>query len=266
MILSECSGARGRGQCRTSPTAVLVLRAAAGPHRSAGYRGEYVQGMGAPRTARGIMAWVGLVTGLVLLAGCAGPTVGPMGPSSQVPPASSSATTAGPGAGDWTMGGGWMAGGPDGYTYAPVSCRPPQDLPGAQVQVALGDTGMTSMMGGTSPQGARMMLRAWPTSVPAGQVSVVVANMGWRTHEVVILPLADGESAGQRPVGADDRIDETGSLGEVSTSCGAGAGEGITSGSAGWTTLTLPPGRYELVCNLPQHYAAGMYQELDVTS
>ena len=55
-----------------------------------------------------------------------------------------------------------------------------------------------------------------------------------------------------------------GSVGEVSSSCGAGAGEGLTSGSTGWTTLTLPAGRYELVCNLPGHYAAGMYTELDV--
>lgn len=41
--------------------------------------------------------------------------------------------------------------------------------------------------------------------------------------------------------------------------------EGITSGSVGWTTLTLAPGRYELVCNLKNHYANGMYQELVVT-
>ena len=213
-----------------------------------------------------IIAWIGLVTAPVLLAGCTGPTVSPMGPSSQGPAPSSSATSDSAGSGNWMMGGGWMAGGPSGYTYAPVGCEPPQDLPGQQVQVALGDMGMSSMMGGTAPSDARMMLRAWPTSVPAGQVSLVVANMGWRTHEVVVLPLADGASAGQRPVGADGRIDETGSLGEVSTSCGAAAGEGITSGSAGWTTLTLPPGRYELVCNLPNHYAAGMYQELTVTS
>jgi uncharacterized cupredoxin-like copper-binding protein len=162
------------------------------------------------------------------------------------------------------MGGGWMAGDPGDYTYAPVSCRPP-DLPGQQVQVALGDMGMSSMMGGTAPRDAQMLLRAWPTSVPAGQVSIVVANMGWRTHEVVILPLAEGVSAGQRPVGADGTIDETGSLGEVSASCGAGAGEGIVSGAAGWATFRLAPGRYELLCNLPNHYAAGMYQELDVT-
>ena len=55
-------------------------------------------------------------------------------------------------------------------------------------------------------------------------------------------------------------------MGEASTSCGAGAGEGIRAGTVSWTTLTLAPGRYELICNLPNHYADGMYQELLVTS
>ena len=41
--------------------------------------------------------------------------------------------------------------------------------------------------------------------------------------------------------------------------------EGIAAGSAGWVTLDLAPGRYELVCNLPGHYAAGMYTLLTVT-
>ncbi|WP_253033861.1 sulfocyanin-like copper-binding protein [Arthrobacter sp. H16F315] len=27
----------------------------------------------------------------------------------------------------------------------------------------------------------------------------------------------------------------------------------------------MPPGRYELVCNLPGHYAAGMYSQLKVS-
>jgi uncharacterized cupredoxin-like copper-binding protein len=35
-------------------------------------------------------------------------------------------------------------------------------------------------------------------------------------------------------------------------------------GASGWVTVTLPPGRYELVCNLPGHYAAGMYTQLTV--
>lgn len=43
-----------------------------------------------------------------------------------------------------------------------------------------------------------------------------------------------------------------------------GAGEGIDSAAVGWVTIQLDPGRYELVCNLKNHYANGMYQELDV--
>ncbi len=31
------------------------------------------------------------------------------------------------------------------------------------------------------------------------------------------------------------------------------------------TTLTLTPGRYELLCNIAGHYGSGMYTELDVT-
>ncbi|MFJ3303804.1 hypothetical protein ACIPSA_11860 [Streptomyces sp. NPDC086549] len=36
-------------------------------------------------------------------------------------------------------------------------------------------------------------------------------------------------------------------------------------GTTGWTTLTLQPGRYELVFNLPGHYPAGTYAGLDIT-
>ncbi len=133
------------------------------------------------------------------------------------------------------------------------------------MQVTLGDMGMTQMMGSTAPIGARMMLGALPTSVPAGKITLVAQNMGWRVHELVILPLAAGAVAGQRIAGADGKVDEKGSLGEASSSCAAGAGEGITSGAIGWTTVTLPAGQYELICNLANHYADGMHQELIVT-
>jgi uncharacterized cupredoxin-like copper-binding protein len=33
-----------------------------------------------------------------------------------------------------------------------------------------------------------------------------------------------------------------------------------------WITLTLAPGHYELICNLPNHYADGMHQQILVTS
>ncbi len=153
-----------------------------------------------------------------------------------------------------------------GYTPAPLSCATPQGLPGARVDVTLGDMGMSHVMGGTAPMGSRMVLIARPASVRAGQVSFVVENRGWRTHELVVLPLASGASAGQHVPGPEGKVDEAGSLGEASSSCAAGPGEGIGSGSVGWVTITLRPGHYELVCNLRNHYANGMRQELVVAS
>ena len=168
------------------------------------------------------------------------------------------------------MGGGAGSSGPmmgsaGGYHYSRVSCPAPASLPGAVVQVVLADMGMTQMMGGDAPMGAQMRLDAEPGSVPAGAVSFVASNKGWRTHELVVMPLAGQASAGQRVPGPDGKISEEGSVGEASASCAAGTGEGIASGAAGWLTLRLAPGRYELVCNLKNHYANGMHAELDVS-
>jgi uncharacterized cupredoxin-like copper-binding protein len=163
-----------------------------------------------------------------------------------------------------STGAGMMSGGA-GYHFARVTCSPPRSLPGRIVNVTLADMGMTRMMGGTAPLGAHMLLRISPATIPAGQISFVASNLGWRTHELVILPLAAGAAAGQRVPGVDGKVAETGSLGEASHSCGSGTGDGISSGTVSWTTVTLPPGRYELICNLPNHYADGMYQQLVVT-
>ncbi len=157
-----------------------------------------------------------------------------------------------------------MRGADTRYHRATTSCSAPNNLPGTPLTVTLADMGMTRMMGGTAPRGVQMMLRPSSSSVPAGEVSLVGLNVGWRTHELVVLPLAPGSTIGQRIPGADGRVDETGALGEASATCAAGTGEGIESGTAGWTTLTLAPGRYELVCNLENHYADGMYAELVV--
>jgi uncharacterized cupredoxin-like copper-binding protein len=152
-----------------------------------------------------------------------------------------------------------------GYHYARTSCPAPVALRGAVVRVVVADMGMTRMMAGDAPMGAPMRLTAAPGSVPAGAVSFVASNLGWRTHELVVMPLAGQASAGQRVPGPDGKISEEGSLGEASASCAAGAGEGIASGAVGWVTLNLAPGRYELVCNLKNHYANGMHAELDVS-
>ncbi|MEV5958248.1 sulfocyanin-like copper-binding protein [Streptomyces sp. NPDC051987] len=110
-----------------------------------------------------------------------------------------------------------------------------------------------------------MRLAAHPVTVPAGKVTVRVVNAGTLVHEVIVLPLPGAQAAGERAVGSGGRVSEAGSLGEASRTCGSGAGDGIAPGAAAWTTVTLRPGRYELLCNVRGHYAAGMYTELDVT-
>jgi uncharacterized cupredoxin-like copper-binding protein len=151
-------------------------------------------------------------------------------------------------------------------------------LPGATVTVQLVDVRALmrrgSMMGGGGMMGqgdwrqfrpGMMRVTTSSTSVTHGTVSLIVTNTGYLTHELVVLPLPAGQPAGARRPGTDGTVPETGSLGEVSATCAGGAGDGIAAGSTGWVTLTLPVGRYELACNLPGHYASGMYAELNIT-
>ena len=130
------------------------------------------------------------------------------------------------------------------------------------------DMGMGGgMMGGPAsralgPMG--FMPRA--ASVPSGQVTVVLRNAGTRPHELLVMPLAAGQSAGQRTVGSDDRISETGKVGEAQPVCPTDPGvDGTVPGGISQVTLTLAPGSYEIVCNLPGHYRAGMHATLTVS-
>ena len=141
-------------------------------------------------------------------------------------------------------------------------CTTPK-LSGTVVDVTLTNMGGGMMQG--SGAGGMMRILTSSEHVRAGTVSFRVANTGSLVHELVVLPLASGHQVGDRTVGGDGRIAETGSVGEASHTCGVGAGDGINPGAIGWVTLHLPPGNYELVCNLAGHYSAGMYTKLTVT-
>src|ERR1035437_7928407 len=105
---------------------------------------------------------------------------------------------------------------------------------------------------------------AAPDSVPSIQVTFVATNTGPLNHELLILPLPS-DGAGTRPVGSDGKINEQSSVGEASTSCGRGPGDGISPGTRSWVTVNLAPGRYELLCDQPWHCAIGVFTELTVS-
>lgn len=137
-------------------------------------------------------------------------------------------------------------------------------LPGTVIKVALWDMG-GPMLGPRKGMmdGRFMSLRPDRATAPNGIVSFLVSNGGSIKHEVVLLP--DSHVVGTRPMGVDAKIDEAGSLGEASRTGGEGVGQGIAPGASGWLTITLAPGQYELVCNLPGHYTAGMHAPVTIT-
>jgi uncharacterized cupredoxin-like copper-binding protein len=161
------------------------------------------------------------------------------------------------------------AGAAGAFSAGSTSCSGPV-LSGRVVDVTLWDMMGAGMMGGGPSGGGMMSGRMMAVSgathtVAAGKVSFRARNAGGMVHELVVLPLPAGQAVGTRPIGTNGTVSEAGSLGEASRSCGQGAGDGILPGATSWVTLDLTPGRYELICNLPGHYAMGMFTELDVT-
>lgn len=89
----------------------------------------------------------------------------------------------------------------------------------------------------------------------AGTVTIDADNVGGAPHELV-LAKTDVDPA-KLPTVADGSVDEA-SLdvpGEI---------EEVEGGAAGTVTLDLKSGKYVMFCNLPAHYAGGMYGSLTV--
>lgn len=94
--------------------------------------------------------------------------------------------------------------------------------------------------------------------VPAGEVTFVATNTSTAfEHEMVVAPVAD-TSVPLPYIEAEDRVDEdaAGAIGEIAET---------EPGESGTVTLHLDPGTYILFCNVPDHYAMGMWTLLTVT-
>ena len=89
-------------------------------------------------------------------------------------------------------------------------------------------------------------------SVAAGKVQFSITNTGKLTHEFVVLKTT--KTPAQLKL-KDGRADAASSLGE--------SGD-VAAGKTGKATLTLTPGHYLLICNLPGHFAAGQYTAFTV--
>ena len=96
--------------------------------------------------------------------------------------------------------------------------------------------------------------RASVRTVPAGKVTFVVRNAGTMKHGFVVIKT--NRAPGALPM-RGQRASEAGAKGKI--------GE-FAAGSTKRLTLTLAPGKYVLLCNLPGHYKRGQFVGITATS
>ncbi len=107
------------------------------------------------------------------------------------------------------------------------------------------------MMGG-------MSLRANISSVKAGKVTFEVTNLSRSIlHEMIVVAVENANT----PMPYDY---ETGQIPEKQVKM-LGETEEMEPNAEKTITLDLKPGTYLLICNVPGHYAAGMWTSLTVT-
>lgn len=89
--------------------------------------------------------------------------------------------------------------------------------------------------------------------VAAGKVVFTVTNNGSMTHEYVVLKTS--QPAANLPL-SGGRASEAGHVGEIGD---------LPAGATKSLTLSLKPGHYSIICNLPGHYTGGMHTDLTVS-
>ena len=98
------------------------------------------------------------------------------------------------------------------------------------------------------------------TTLRPGNYLFVDTNHGPSQHELVMWKTND--AANRLPFGKDDRVnEESASLDAVLDS-----GSSLVPGETRVLAVSLDPGHYILVCNLPGHFNSGMHVALTVSA
>ena len=137
-----------------------------------------------------------------------------------------------------------------------VAAKLDQKAPAAAAPAAAAPTAAAPKAAAPLPSRVAVGLREFTvtpsaTTAAAGRVTFAARNTGKVTHELVVIRT-------DKPAGAlmkGSRADESGNVGE-SGDLKPGAGKTFA--------ITLKPGHYALICNLPGHYAAGQHTDFSV--
>jgi uncharacterized cupredoxin-like copper-binding protein len=95
------------------------------------------------------------------------------------------------------------------------------------------------------------------TSVPAGDITFSVENLGATKHEMVVIR-TDVDVA-DIPVENHEANEEAPGMTPI------GEVEDVQPGASAELRLTLEPGRYLFLCNIPKHLERGMVTEFQIS-
>jgi uncharacterized cupredoxin-like copper-binding protein len=131
---------------------------------------------------------------------------------------------------------------------APTRSAAPASNPSGPIEASLGDG-----PGGPPNAGSMWIGMSRSSTVARAKVTfnVNVKNVGRLVHELVVIK-TDKPANG---LGTGPRVPEDGNVGETGD-VQAGAGKALK--------LKLKPGHYALICNIPNHYSAGMHTDFTV--
>ena len=115
----------------------------------------------------------------------------------------------------------------------------------------------------SSSDGIAVTLDEWSVSLPssqidAGEVTFTATNDGSQVHEFEIFTVPDGVDPTALEV-KDDTVDTAAAGMDVVDEV-----EDIAPSTSADLTVSLDPGTYAMICNLPTHYAQGMVTEFTV--
>ena len=118
--------------------------------------------------------------------------------------------------------------------------------PNGPIQAALGDG-----PGGPPNAGSMWIGLSRSSTAANGKVTFNVKNVGRLVPEFVVIK-TDKPANG---LGTGARVPENGNVGETGD---------VQAGAAKTLSLKLKPGHYALICNIPNHYSAGMHTDFTV--
>lgn len=134
------------------------------------------------------------------------------------------------------------------------SSSPAATSAGGGVTVAAAADGTPVAVTAADTSDTAQTLTVTPASVKAGKVTFTFKNTGNRQHEMIVLKT--DEAPDKLVIGADNKVSEDKSVGEISET---DKGKTVTK------TFDLAAGNYVLVCNIEKHYGQGMRSAFTVT-